>query len=75
MAPRPEKADAGYDLGGDPGRVELEASASERRPRERFEAVGRDQGKERRAEAEQDVRPEPGRLVAGLPLETDRAAQ
>jgi hypothetical protein len=56
---RPEKADAGYDLGGDPGRVELETTSPERHPRERLETVGRDKGKQGRPLAEQDVRPEP----------------
>jgi hypothetical protein len=72
----PEKADAGHDLGGDPGRVKLQAAAPERGPRERLEAAGRDEREKRRAEAEQDMCPEPGRLVADhLPLETDGAAQ
>ncbi len=49
--PSPEKADACDDLGRDPGRVELETASPERRPRERLEAVGRDEGKECGAEA------------------------
>src|ERR687893_1801176 len=71
----PEKTDAGDDLGRDPRRVELQAAAPKSRPRERLEAVGRDQGEERRPEAEQDVRPETGGLVADLALEADGAAQ
>jgi hypothetical protein len=73
--PSPEKTDARDDLGGDPGRVELEAASSERRPRERLEAVGRDEREQGRTQAEQDVCPEPGRLVTYLPLETDGSAQ
>ena len=72
---RPEKTDAGDDLGRDPRRVELQAAAPQSRPRERLEAVGRDQGEKRRPETEQDVRPEPGGLVADLALEADGAAQ
>src|SRR5215210_5133719 len=57
------------------GRVELETVPFERRPHERRGALGRAAGKKRRAEAEQDVRPEPGVVVAYLPLETEGAAQ
>src|SRR5690242_15345192 len=64
---RPDEPDAGGDLRGDTGRVAV-ARTLEGQPH-------RHQREEHGADANQDVRPETGRLARELPLQPDRAPE
>ena len=70
----PQEPDTDHDLRGDPGHVGLDGPL---RPlaHDRLEAVGRDDGEQRRPQPHQDVSAEPGRLLRELALPTEGAGQ
>jgi hypothetical protein len=63
--PTAEEADAGHDLGGDPGRVGTRAA----------DDLGPDVGERRRRGADDDVGPQPRRLAAQLAVEPDHGRE
>jgi hypothetical protein len=67
-----EEANAGHDLRGDARRVAIGASVgSKANPRD----IDRQLCEQRRANADEDIRTQPGRLAGELALDTDRAAK
>jgi hypothetical protein len=70
--PGPQEPDTGYDLSRDPGGIGGDTNTLSF---EHFEAVGADEGEERRAESHEDVGPESGGLIEILTFEADQATE